>query len=180
MPHGQTYIFQDFILDTGNVRLFHGSQQLRLRPKAFAMLCYFVQRSGHLVTKDELFHALWPNVVVESVTLTGCVRELRALLKDNTKRPRFIETVPTKGYRFIAKVGSRQSSEKESQKAKRKNIRDPVFSTQPSVLVFPSPCSCWTRRRTHTTSPLVSSSPQGEPSGRVRHWRTGDWQNFTH
>lgn len=107
MQYKKIYLFQDFILDLDNARLFHGQTPCKLRPKAFAMLRYFVERPGQLVTKDELFQALWPNIVVDKATLTGCIRELRTALNDNSKQPRCIETVPTRGYRFIAPLSTK-------------------------------------------------------------------------
>jgi DNA-binding winged helix-turn-helix (wHTH) protein/predicted ATPase len=110
MRQGKLYTFQEFVLDVDDASLRQGQEQRPLRPKAFNMLCYFVERPGQLVTKDELFHALWPNIVVDGATLTGCIRELRTVLNDDAKQPRFIETVPTRGYRFIGKVVSSQHS----------------------------------------------------------------------
>ncbi|NOT52961.1 MAG: transcriptional regulator, partial [Deltaproteobacteria bacterium] len=102
MARGTTYTFADFVLDGDNASLHQGTTQHRLRPKAFAMLRYLVERPGQLVTKKELLQALWPGIVVADATLTGCIRDLRAVLGDSVKQPRFIETVPTRGYRFIA------------------------------------------------------------------------------
>lgn len=124
MRQGKRYTFQQFVLDVDNACLRQGQEQCALRPKAFDMLLYFVERPGQLVTKDELFQALWPNIVVDGATLAGCIRELRIVLKDDARQPRFIETVPTRGYRFIGKVVSTQYSvvrrEEETQKAKGK------------------------------------------------------------
>lgn len=90
MAHERTYAFQDFVLDLENACLHQGRKQHRLRPKAFAMLHYFVERPGQLVTKDELLRALWPNIVIDGATLTGCIRELRVVLNDNIKQPRSV------------------------------------------------------------------------------------------
>jgi DNA-binding winged helix-turn-helix (wHTH) protein len=80
---------------------------VRLRPKAFAVLRYLVQRPNRLVTKAELLHAVWPDTHLGEVVLKVCVRELRAALGDRARAPRFIETVHARGHRFVGRVGSR-------------------------------------------------------------------------
>jgi adenylate cyclase len=67
-------------------------------------LRYLAERSGQLVTKDELFAAVWPEVVVSDLALVACIGELRRALEDTRRTPRFIETVHGRGYRFIASV----------------------------------------------------------------------------
>jgi len=125
MGQGYIYTFQDFVLDIDSAVLRERQERRALRPKAFDLLRYFVERPGQLITKEELFNALWPQIVVDNATLTGCIRDLRAVLNDDAKQPRFIETVPTRGYRFIAEVqrpeSNLQSQEEENQKSKVKN-----------------------------------------------------------
>src|SRR5262245_2720309 len=137
MRQGRLYTFQNFILDVDNACLRQGQEQRMLRPKAFDMLRYFVERPGQLVTRDELFQALWPNIVVDGATLTGCIRAIRTALNDDAKQPRLIETVPTRGYRFIGKVVSSQHSvvrrEEEKQNAKGKTQKAKIGT------VFPAP-----------------------------------------
>jgi len=76
--------------------------------KALAVLCHFVQHPGQLVTKDDLFAAAWPETVVSDATLASCIQEIRQALGDDAKRPRYIETVHRRGFRFIEKVVSSQ------------------------------------------------------------------------
>lgn len=145
MARGTTYTFADFVLDGDNASLHQGTTQHRLRPKAFAMLRYLVERPGQLVTKKELLQALWPGIVVADATLTGCIRDLRAVLGDSVKQPRFIETVPTRGYRFIAKVVRREegagcwgrgAGEEEIQKSKGEtpNAKIEIPSSTPALV----------------------------------------------
>jgi tetratricopeptide (TPR) repeat protein len=79
-----------------------GSQVIPLRPKTWSVLLYLAERPGALVTKDELFDALWPDVAVTPDTLNKSIGELRAALGDDSHVPRFIETVTRRGFRFIA------------------------------------------------------------------------------
>jgi DNA-binding winged helix-turn-helix (wHTH) protein/predicted ATPase len=94
--------FGKFRLDPANARLWHGPHVLHLKPKALAVLVHLVAHAGQLVTKEALFHAVWPGVAVSEGVLTTCVREVRHALRDHPQRPRFIETVHRRGYRFIA------------------------------------------------------------------------------
>src|SRR5215470_468405 len=102
MPEERQITFGPFRLDADNARLWRGHQTVRLSPKVFTALRYLAERPGRLVTKDDLFQAVWPEVVVSDATLTVCIRELRKALKDSSRTPRFIETIPKRGYRWIA------------------------------------------------------------------------------
>ncbi len=102
--------FGPFRLDGRNEQVWRGQEVVRLTNKALAVLRYLVEHSGQLVTKDELFAAVWPGVVVGDSALVVCIRELRQALGDERRMPQFIETVHGRGYRFIGKVVSRQHS----------------------------------------------------------------------
>src|SRR6184192_1519997 len=88
-------------LDLGNECVRLGERALRLTPKAFAVLRYLMERSGRLATKEELFSAVWPDTSVTDASLSTCIREIRRVLKDRAKNPRYIETVHKRGYRYI-------------------------------------------------------------------------------
>ena len=88
-------------LDLANERLWCGDQARTLRPKTFALLRYLVAHAGQLLTKAALLEALWPATMVSEVVLAVRIRELRRVLDDNARAPRFIETVHRRGYRFI-------------------------------------------------------------------------------
>jgi len=96
--------FGPYRLDRGREQLWRGTQEVKLMGKAFAVLRYFVEHPGQLVTKDALFAAVWPRTVVTESTLASCIQELRQALRDDAKKPRYIETVHRRGYRFIAAV----------------------------------------------------------------------------
>jgi DNA-binding winged helix-turn-helix (wHTH) protein/predicted ATPase len=96
--------FDHHRLDLASEQLWCGSQEILLPGKAFAMLRYLVEHAGQLVSKAELFAALWPGTAVTDGALTFCIVELRKALGDNAKAPRFIETVHRRGYRFLPSV----------------------------------------------------------------------------
>ncbi len=96
--------FESFRLDTANQCLWHNGDQLSLPPKPFAVLRYLVENSGRLITHDELLDALWPETYVQPQVLRTYMLELRKILKDDAGKPRFILTLPKRGYRFVAPV----------------------------------------------------------------------------
>src|SRR5262245_40883792 len=98
----KSLVFLDFRLDLGNACLWRGPDAIKLKPKAFDVLCYLVEHPGRLVSKDELWRSVWPDVAVTEGVLAVCLTEIRQALGDDAKAPRFIETVHRRGYRFIA------------------------------------------------------------------------------
>jgi len=91
-------------LDTENACVWCGSEALHLTPKAFAVLNILLAHPGRLVTKDELWQAVWPGIAVTDAALTVCIREIRQRLHDDARAPRVIETVHRRGYRLIAQT----------------------------------------------------------------------------
>lgn len=81
--------------------LMSGSREVRLTPKALALLSFLAERPGEVVTKEELFGAVWPNTTVGDAALVTCIQELRKALRDDARQPRYIETLHRRGYRFI-------------------------------------------------------------------------------
>jgi len=88
--------FDRFALDLTRGCLRAGDQEIALRPKAFEVLRYLAENDGRLVSKQELFEAAWPNVIVTDDTLVQCIRELRDKLGDTDHS--LIKTVPRRGY----------------------------------------------------------------------------------
>lgn len=104
-PPPERYAFGDFILERSQQRVLRGdSTELSLTPRLFSALLLFVERAGQLVEKDALFLALWPGLVVEENNLSQVVSGLRRALGDDTQGSRYIQTVPRRGFRFIAPV----------------------------------------------------------------------------
>ena len=99
-------VFPPFRLDAQNQQLWRETALLPLRPKTFAVLLYLATHPGRLVTASELRHAIWPDTYVSEGLLRGYIRELRDILGDDAKQPQYIETVPRRGYRFVAAVSA--------------------------------------------------------------------------
>ncbi len=87
-------------------QILRRSRPLALSPKAVAVLWALAQRAGQVVSKEELFAAVWPETIVSEGVLTNCIHELRQALGETTAKPRYLETVPRRGYRFIAPVAA--------------------------------------------------------------------------
>jgi predicted ATPase/DNA-binding winged helix-turn-helix (wHTH) protein len=91
-------------LDLASECLWRGAQAIPLRPKTFAVLRYLLDHPGQLVTKATLLDAVWPDITIGDGGLMVCMHELRRALGDNPKAPRFIETLPRRGYRLIGHI----------------------------------------------------------------------------
>jgi Tol biopolymer transport system component/DNA-binding winged helix-turn-helix (wHTH) protein len=98
------YRWDDFVLDLDSYRLERAGVPLSLEPKAFNLLVLMVRRPGHLFTKQEIFDALWADTAVTDHALTRVVAQLRRVLGDDAGAARYLETVPTRGYRWIRPV----------------------------------------------------------------------------
>ncbi|MGO9450559.1 MAG: AAA family ATPase [Candidatus Binataceae bacterium] len=115
MATGKAYRFSSFRLDPHNWRLSKHNDLRPLRPKTFAVLRYLLDNAGRLVTKEDLFAAVWPDIKVAESALPVCMNELREALGDDRLSPRFVETVHRLGYRFIAPVDYAQDDEEQPQ-----------------------------------------------------------------
>ena len=92
------FAFGDFVFVPKERLLLRGGVPVRLTPKAFDLLAILVQRSGHLVSKDELFEEVWPNTTVQETNLTVNISALRKALGGGRNGSEFIQTVPGRGY----------------------------------------------------------------------------------
>jgi len=104
MPSSPQWVFGAFRLDPEHACLWSASQAIPLSPKAFAVLHYLVTHPDRLVTKDELLDAVWPETAVSDAVVRVAIGALRKALDDTVQTPRFIATVPRRGYRFLAPV----------------------------------------------------------------------------
>ncbi|MGH9819500.1 MAG: winged helix-turn-helix domain-containing protein [Pyrinomonadaceae bacterium] len=98
------FAFGDFVLDPEEQVLFRHDKPVSITPKAFQLLLILVQNRGHLVEKDRLIGHIWPDSFVEDGNLAVAMNQLRKILDDRAQDPAFIETVPRRGYRFVAEV----------------------------------------------------------------------------
>jgi DNA-binding winged helix-turn-helix (wHTH) protein/tetratricopeptide (TPR) repeat protein len=98
------YEFYDFRLEAAQRRLLYRGQAIPLKPKVLDLLLFLVERRGELIVKDDLMKEIWPDTIVEENNITVSMSMLRKTLGEDRKHPKFIETVPRLGYRFVADV----------------------------------------------------------------------------
>ena len=98
------YEFGPFRLDPSERLLLRANQPIQVPPKAFETLLLLVRNSGHVLTKEELMKALWPDTFVEENNLTQHISILRRALGETSGAQAYIETVPRLGYRFVEPV----------------------------------------------------------------------------
>lgn len=98
------YYFGPFRLDPEAAELRRDKHRVELRPKCLALLLHLVEKPGKLLSRDSLLEQIWSDVVVGQETLSRTVTEIRQALGDDARAPQYIETVPSRGYKFIAPV----------------------------------------------------------------------------
>ena len=105
MPVSDRLAFGDFVLERSQQRVTHrDGTPLNLTPRHFSALLLLAEHAGQLLDKDRLMTALWPGLVVEENNLSQVVSALRRALGDDTQGSRYIQTVPRRGFRFVAAV----------------------------------------------------------------------------
>lgn len=102
-PRGSLAIGQ-WLVDPQSNELRRGSEAVRIEPKAMDVLMLLAERAGRPVSREELFAAVWPGVVVGDEALTQTINKLRKAFGDASRSPSYIETIAKRGYRLIAEV----------------------------------------------------------------------------
>src|SRR5688500_1175444 len=100
----ETFQFGDITVDIREFRVRRGDDPLILTPRAFDVLVVLLKNAGRVVEKQEIFDSVWKDTFVTDNALVKIVKELRNALGDSAETPHLIETVPKRGYRFIAEV----------------------------------------------------------------------------
>jgi len=101
-----TYRFAEFEIDIAAYELRHGAQRVRLARQPMDLLLLLLERRLELVSRDEIAKQLWgPDVCIDfDAGIHTAILKIRQVLGDSRESPRFVETVPGKGYRFVAPV----------------------------------------------------------------------------
>ena len=121
--------FGAFTLDPANRRLTRDGEAVEVNGRYLDALILMVRRPGQLVSKDQFLDEVWRGIPVTDEALTQCIRTLRKQLGDTAGRPRFIQTVPKHGYRFIAAVSAAEADSVEPE--------SPVVVTEPAAADSP-------------------------------------------
>ncbi|HEX4954502.1 MAG TPA: winged helix-turn-helix domain-containing protein [Thermoanaerobaculia bacterium] len=168
----RVFEFDGFRADLGDHLLYRGEGQVTLTPKAFDTLAALLERHGQVVEKDELLARVWPGTFVEEATLTQNVYTLRKVLADAGASRNWIETVPKRGYRFVAPVV--EIAPKEPAAAPLSPLGSPAAAETPRLALrlrialliavgLAGIAAVW-----HSTRPGAGSSPPAALHGTVR------------
>jgi DNA-binding winged helix-turn-helix (wHTH) protein len=113
--HG-TFRFGEYELDVDAGELRRNSRRLKLQPQPFKLLVLLARRAGRLVTREEIRQELWPEgtFVDFDQAVNFSVKQIRDVLQDAAERPLYIQTVPKRGYRFIAPIDTGASESRAS------------------------------------------------------------------
>jgi DNA-binding winged helix-turn-helix (wHTH) protein len=143
-------LFKTFRLDTANHLLWREGERVPLAPKGFDVLAYLVEHAGRVVTQDEILEALWPETYVNPEVLRKYILEIRKALGDRPDNPEFVETVPKRGYRFVAPV------------LEESTVEPPVAEASAAM---EQPAT------EENAGPATATSEEESPSGRYRLWK---------
>ena len=126
--------FAGFRLDLRSRRLLRGDEAVAITVKAFDTLAALVERAGAVVEKEQLLRRVWPDAVVEEANLSQQIFLLRKLLGEDPKDHRYIQTVPRRGYRFVAEVVERaDETEERAATARARDDADPASRRSPTL-----------------------------------------------
>jgi TolB-like protein/DNA-binding winged helix-turn-helix (wHTH) protein/Flp pilus assembly protein TadD len=137
------YEFGPFRLIAEERQLLRDNQLVPLTPKSFDLLVVLVENSGHLLEKGELMKRIWPDSFVEEANLSVKMSELRRALGEGPNEHQYVETVPRRGYRFVAGVKERwgegmESSNRESSEGDNERATVADYERQISSLSLPA------------------------------------------
>ena len=104
MLESPVFYFADIEVDASQGCLKRAGEEQHLRQQTFHVLLYILKHRERLVTKDELIDNIWEGTAVTDNALVQCIADIRKALGDDSRRPRFIKTIPKVGYRFISAV----------------------------------------------------------------------------
>ncbi|MCC6389003.1 MAG: transcriptional regulator, partial [Bryobacterales bacterium] len=96
--------FDTVTMDFEKLEIRKEGEALEIEPRSFRVLAYLARNANRVVTKEELLQEVWSGAFVTDNALTRVVAQLRKALGDDARQARYIETVPTVGYRFVAEV----------------------------------------------------------------------------
>lgn len=128
-------------IDTSRLCLKRDGEERHLRQQTFQVLIYLLEQRERLVTKDELINHVWRDTAVTDNALEQCLAEIRKVLGDDSRNPRFIKTVPRAGHRFIGEVEEVDAeAEAMSRSSQNESESQPAIAESPQTKV-------WSRKR---------------------------------
>jgi DNA-binding winged helix-turn-helix (wHTH) protein len=132
-PH---LLFEGFALDAGRRELRREGVEVKLEPQVFDVLLHLLRHRDRVVSKDELFHAIWKGRAVTDSALTSRINAIRQAVGDDGRTQRVIRTIPRHGFRFVAGVEERFGASGEVA-VRVAPLESPTLVHRPSVAVLP-------------------------------------------
>ena len=134
-PERNSLIFQfdRFEVDPTSFRLLQDGIAISIEPKALELLIFMLRNRGRLLTKQELLEAVWRNSSVTENALAREIALLRRVLGDSIKEPKYITTVPTRGYRFVAEVDEAAEEQSSSEQPAPTATANPLAVSNPQT-----------------------------------------------
>jgi DNA-binding winged helix-turn-helix (wHTH) protein/Tol biopolymer transport system component len=126
----QIFSFAEFELNAAHRRLARHGEVVTLHAKAFDLLVFLVENAGHVVTREEILDTVWEGQTVEEANLTVQISALRKILREQKNAPRFLITVPGKGYKFIADVRTDEAIAIESHSFVRLIVEEEITENE--------------------------------------------------
>src|SRR5215470_14956132 len=111
LRNSSAFLFDDIRVEPATFRAFKAGQGIQLEPKVLKLLLFLIENRGRLTEKEEILNTIWSGTYVTENALTREIAKLRKLLGDDPKAPKYIQTVHTRGYRFIAELDEASSGE---------------------------------------------------------------------
>src|SRR5438105_4876029 len=152
LRNSSVFLFDDIRVEPNTFRAFKAGQLIQLEPKALRLLLFLIENRDRLIEKEEILDAIWSGTHVTENALTREIGKLRKILGDDPKSPKYIETVHTRGYRFIAELaeangtGTQASADVEEVETRPESFR----AVQPSVAAVPLAFEGTSKKRTHS------------------------------
>src|SRR5438552_16391083 len=109
--NSSVFLFDDFRVEPASFRAFKAGNVIQLEPKGLRLLLFLIENRDRLIEKEEILNTIWNGTHVTENALAVEIAKLRKSLGDDPKAPKYIQTVHTRGYRFIAEVEVRNGSE---------------------------------------------------------------------
>ena len=155
-PGIRLYAFGPFVLDTRERRLLRDGEVVPLTLKAFDLLQLLVENQGHLLQKDELLRRVWADAIVEENNLTVTISALRKALGEGPTDREYIETVPRRGYRFVAEFRASAESTEAAPSPRERRARALTLRAMVLAAVASAAALAWVWKR---STPAATAVP---------------------
>jgi len=148
------YRFDDFLADPKTWRLSRDGQEIHLEPVVLKLLIYLIENRERLVTRQELMDTVWGDTVISESALTKAVARLRKALRDDSATHRYLETVRSRGYRFVAHVEEIESPiqpDLSPEKGRATILRRALLASAAAIIALVFVPIFWPGRLQHET-----------------------------